>query len=515
MVAAAGALLLGVLPAAVLGVAGVDRRGPSLRARFPYAPILWGFVLAPLCLPPQVYAYAWGLVTAPNGPLAPLTKMGAVLPAATNSGPHSGPYRIWIGSTIRAGLISAGWLWPVVAMILAAGWRSAGRTAYALAVLDTSPGKAFLRAVVPSLRAHLVAAASIVFAITLIEYPIPHLSLARVYATELMVLVDVGAPPGQVMGMGVQVIGIVLVLLAVAVWSVRGLASWEGLSDADEVSGSRGHVSWLVGVGAAMVWLLTLGLPVAVMLLSLRISGAWREGFKLFQREWAVSLGVSFIVALMAVAVAIATAVLGTAVWSRTYPSSRPHPGVPGWGTLLISAPRWFMRSVPRFGAILALVGALMPAAALGIGFVLIFNRAGIVGSLYTDTPVVWALALTARYAAVVVLIAWLALRKRGVEAAEQARTDGAGDWAVLSYVLLPMVGPSLLAGGVIVAILSLFEVVVSQLIRPVGYPSIALALLNQMHYGRDDLVIITSLMIVTAGVIVTQLCGGLLVRRR
>jgi ABC-type Fe3+ transport system permease subunit len=84
----------------------------------------------------------------------------------------------------------------------------------------------------------------------------------------------------------------------------------------------------------------------------------------------------------------------------------------------------------------------------------------------------------------------------------------------VLAYVSLPMVWPALVAAGLIVAALSMFEVVVTHLVGPLGFPSIALTLLGQMHWGRDDVVITTSLVIVAAGVVATQLCGWLLARR-
>jgi iron(III) transport system permease protein len=165
-------------------------------------------------------------------------------------------------------------------------------------------------------------------------------------------------------------------------------------------------------------------------------------------------------------------------------------------------------------GAMLAVLAAVMPPAALGVGFIMIFNRVEGVSTLYTDTPWVWILALLARYGAVAVLITWLALRRRGITTAEQARVDGADGLGVLAHVLVPLAAPSLAAAGVIVAALAMFEVVVTQLVGPVGWPSIAMTILGHMHYGRDDVVITTSLAMVAAGFVLTQLCGWLLVRR-
>jgi len=467
-VATSAAILLGLLPAAVLS---------SSRGRT--APLVLGLLLAPLLVPPQVYAYAWQLAMAPEGVL------GGIASGGVSS--------MWMGGAVRSGLISAAWLWPVVALILAAGWRSTGGLVYSLALLDAGPARSYLRAVVPSLRPYLAAAAAVVFAMTLIEYAIPHLTLSRVFATELQVLVDVGAPPGQVMQMALQVIAIVLVLVALAVWSVRSMVYWQPADPGDDANAGAslrrraglapaGRAAWWA---SAAIWLVTLGLPVGVMWASIRTRLAWSDGFVLFAREWGVSVTVAVIAALASVALATATALLGRAL-----------------------ARRWL-----RLASLIAFLAAVVPPAALGIGFVVIFNRAGIVGDLYTRTPAIWILALTARYGAIAVLIATLAAGPRGIVAADQARTDGAGGVSVLTFVLLPMVWRSLVAAGIIVTALALFEVIVTQLAGPVGYPSIAMAILGHMHYGRDDVVITTSLTVVAAGVILTQICGLLLAR--
>jgi ABC-type spermidine/putrescine transport system permease subunit II len=102
---------------------------------------------------------------------------------------------------------------------------------------------------------------------------------------------------------------------------------------------------------------------------------------------------------------------------------------------------------------------------------------------------------------------------RRGIDLVDQARVDGARGGGVLTAVLLPLAAPALLASVIVVTMLALFEVVLSQIVAPVGYPSIALALLNHMHYARDDMVISTSLVIVPAGIAVTQVCGWLLWR--
>jgi ABC-type Fe3+ transport system permease subunit len=436
-------------------------------------PIVWGMVLAPLLIPPQIYAYAWELASGPHGVLR------GALPTVTAAGP-------W-GGSVRAGLISAGWLWPIVAMIVGAGWRSTGRSVYAMAILDTRPSVAYLRVVLPALRHHLMAGACLVFAVAMIEYAIPHLTLSRVWATEMLLLVDAGAPPRQILGMAGQVMLVVLAVLAGAAVSLRATADWQvvEVDDMAERAGRHLGAGRLARAGFACVWLMTVGLPVVAMAASLRRSTAWTEAVTLFAREWTVSLAVAAGAGLLSVMLAAATMMMLRA-------SGRP--GL-------------------RWASGLCFLAAMVPPAALGVGFITVFNQPGPLGTLYDRTPVVWCLSLVGRYGAVAVLIAWLALGRRSIAAVEQARVDGATSVQVLGYVLLPMLGPTLAAAGLIVMLLSLFEVVVTHLAGPVGYPSLALTLLNHMHYGRDDVVIATSLAACAGGLVLTMVCGWLLVR--
>ena len=469
-IATFGALVLGLCPAMVLGSA----RGRAL-------PIILSLVLAPLLIPPQIYAYAWGLASGAQGLL------GSILPAASSSPA--------LGGAARAGAITAGWLWPIVTLIVGAGWRVTGRSAYALAILDTTPTRAYLRAVIPSLRNYLTAAASLVFAISLLEYAIPHLTLSRVYATELVLLVYAGAPTGQIVTMAAQVSALVLVLVVLAAMSVRATADWQPIGTDDDLgfglgggAGCRlGSGGWTAWIGFAVIWLLTVAVPVAAMGTSLRQAGAWRQALTLFAREWTVSLSVSLAAAVMAIALAVVTVIL----WRV---SNRRSLALGAWASCL---------------------SALVPPAALGIGFIAIYNRPGALGYLYDRTPWVWCLSLVGRYGVIAVLIAWLALGRRSIHAVEQARSDGASNIDVLAFVLLPMLGPPLVAAGLIVMLLSLFEVVVSHLVGPVGYPSLGLTLLNHMHYGRDDVVIATCLTVCGAGLLATLACGWLLARAR
>ena len=233
-------------------------------------------MLGPLLVPPQIYAYAWELVLGPSG-------WWSTLSAGTP-----------LGHAVYAGLISAGWLWPVVALIVGAGWRSTGRATYALAILDVGPVRAWFQAVLPSLRNHVIAAGCVVGSLALIEYAIPHLTLARVYATELMLLVESAVDAKMIFQLAAQVFGLVLVLMVVALIHVRASARWELIRPQEDASLGDGSGS-VIGRGAwivtGAVWLITVGMPLAAMAFSLQRSDAWAEAFSLFARQWTVVAG--------------------------------------------------------------------------------------------------------------------------------------------------------------------------------------------------------------------------------
>ncbi|MGB4258172.1 MAG: hypothetical protein WBL15_10780, partial [Phycisphaerae bacterium] len=192
---------------------------------------------------------------------------------------------------------------------------------------------------------------------------------------------------------------------------------------------------------------------------------------------------------------------------------------------LRVAAENRRQRIGPTVGLALILLAALIPPAALGQGFVLFYNRpygpgllgvvAGKLGDIYAETPVLWVLGLVARYAIIASLVVWLSVGRRGNVLADQARSDGADRFALLGWVLIPAVWPSLLAAGLIVTVLSLFEVVLGQMLSPADFSGIAQSILNQMHYGQDDVIITTSLIVMTAGILLTQGCGWLLAWRR
>ena len=91
---------------------------------------------------------------------------------------------------------------------------------------------------------------------------------------------------------------------------------------------------------------------------------------------------------------------------------------------------------------------------------------------------------------------------------AEQMRVDGGGFAEVWAHVWLPGVWPTVLVGALAAAGFVLGEVIVSTLLVPPGNWSVAVSLLNQMHFGRYDQTVAGTLLLISPAFVVAGLFG-------
>ncbi len=207
---AAGGALAGV----ALGIPGafvVGRMGRLTRA-----PALAAVLLAPLLLPPMVYAFGWQRVGLPSIP-----------PVACCIG-------VW-----------ASWCWPIPAMLIGTGWARSGRGAFQAALLVTTPAGAFGRVVLPLLVRQASVAALILFLLLLVEYSVPHACNLVVLATELLGWAAQSDRPADALVPAVPLITVTAVGLATLVWAWRRS---EAVDEADTDDPPRGSavVAWVV-----------------------------------------------------------------------------------------------------------------------------------------------------------------------------------------------------------------------------------------------------------------------------
>jgi len=165
-----------------------------------------------------------------------------------------------------------------------------------------------------------------------------------------------------------------------------------------------------------------------------------------------------------------------------------------------------------RFGGtivVLLLLTAVLPPELIGTGLVRIYADPRLSpassDNLYDDTPLVWIAAMLARFGFVTACTGYLLTRRAGRDACAQAAVDGAGRIARVAAVQLPAVWPGLLFTGAVVACLSISEVATSVLVQPIRFfeGSLAVAVDNQMHFGREDVVVLASLVLMVPAVLI------------
>ena len=112
-----------------------------------------------------------------------------------------------------------------------------------------------------------------------------------------------------------------------------------------------GRVVW---VGAAGVWLATLGLPVGLMLTNLRVPQAWIQGLTTFAEQWGDSLQVALAAGITSVLLALCTVGLWQASERRVF----------RWAALLAESVEVFQLVRPRGFQHLASLAQLIEAEA-------------------------------------------------------------------------------------------------------------------------------------------------------
>jgi ABC-type Fe3+ transport system permease subunit len=168
--------LLGVLPrtigiaacagalATALAIPASILLGSTGRRAWPRAGAI-ALVLLPLLTPSHVHVYLWQLL-----------RTAFVEPGSL--GPIGRVVNGWFG----VAWVTACWLWPIPAMLLAAGWRREAAAVLEVALLDLPAWRARLTAARAVLLPYAAAGLAIVFVMSSVEYTVPHLAIVSTYA---------------------------------------------------------------------------------------------------------------------------------------------------------------------------------------------------------------------------------------------------------------------------------------------------------------------------------------------
>ncbi|MCH7720828.1 MAG: hypothetical protein IH988_07535 [Planctomycetes bacterium] len=374
----------------------------------------------------------------------------------------------YVGTSLHCILVWASWSWPIPAMLIGSGWSRKGRSAYEAALLVASPASAFLRVALPVLARYVAVAVMMLLALFAGEYSVPHACGLVVYSTELLGWASSSNAIGDVVLPAVPMAGTILFLLVFVAWVGRDFQSDRDSEDEPGVDArpSRGLFALV-----ATVTLITAVVPIG------SLAGK--------MDSWAVlgqALDTYYVELLQSLAVAVAT----------------------GIGVVLLGCAVVAHRPLRVAGMILTLLYGLLPGALIGEIVVLAYRDIPIV---YYEWPLV-VIGLTARFAWLGVLVAWLAWAAGARELSDQARVDGASEPMVATRIRLAAHLPALAAGGVVVAVLALAEIATASLVRVPSVGLISLILIEKFHRLEDGMLAALSFWLVIPAVAAALLAG-------
>jgi iron(III) transport system permease protein len=401
------ALLATVLGAPLgLALARIALRGKAL---------LRIVLAAPVVLPPYVVALAWTYL----GRSIDLAEWTYSLPAAI----------------VVLGLV----FYPLSMLVTEVALRRIDGRLEEAAVLSAPPYLVLRRITLPLAAPSVLAAALVIFVLSVSEFGVPGLLRVRIYTTEVFTAFAALYDFSRAVLLAVP-----LLLLCLIVATVAVVLAGDRLVAPRRGSGTRPALleGWRRSAEAAAIAAaaIALGLPVIVLA---------REALRAESLPAIVQGSGSAIVNSLLLATIGATAVVGLAVWL-------------GYARA---------RALGRFGQfadIVFVVAFAVPSTIVGVGLIGLWNRPGFVGALY-GTDVMFILGYLGRFVPVAALAIAATTRYVPVSHEEAAAVSGARWLRTMARIVVPQIRLGLLIAWVIAFVLAFGELGVSILVAPPG----------------------------------------------
>ena len=369
---------------------------------------------------------------------------------------------------------------PWVVLIVGASLRQVEADLEELAQLDAAPWQVLLWVTLPQVWPGLLAATLLVMVGVATEMTVTDLYRVRTYAEELYTNLALTTDATE------ATLGIWPQLATIALLTLLAWQAAAGLVPRGERSSQRRDVLWELGawrgLGLLLLALFSLtavGVPIANLIYKAGFtvdasSGApvrtWtletaRQATlpaALDPRRWecgdeyAVTLQLGLYVGTLSVLVAIPLAWLARSG------------GVRSWPALTV-----------------AVIGLALPGPLIGVLTIWLFNQpSGVLPWLYDRTLLPTVLAIAIRTLPWATLLLWHAFRSLGDDQIESARTEGAGEWALLWRVVLPQRWPMLAMVWLGCFALASGDLTASILVVPPGMLTIANHIFLLIHAG-------------------------------
>lgn len=417
---------------------------------------VWGLVGAlPLVVPSYVGAFA---IVGAFGP------RGVLQQALAPLGVRRLPEIYGFGGAL---VVLVLFTYPYVLLLVAAAWRRSDVSLERAARgLGSSPWRAFRSATLPQLRSSIVAGGLLSALYALGDFGV--VSIFRVDTFTREIYLRYGALFDRE---GAAILGLVLCMITFLVLLVerrvlrgsqRGARRRIGGRDAgDVVALGRWKLPALAFVG--IVAMLALIIPLAVLtwwLAQLGADGAWSDRLDATVSAAGGSLLSSSLGAFVAAALAVPVA------------------------SLLVRAPG----RLPSFIESIIYSGYALPGLVAALGLTLFATRAAF--WLY-QTLALLVVAYVIRFLPQAVGATRSSLERINPALEDAARGMGLGVWGAFRRVTLPLAGPGVAAGAMLVFLTAMKELPATLVLRPTGFETLATEIWNQTsvsNYGDASL---------------------------
>jgi len=366
---------------------------------------------APALLPPYVTALAWTYLVRPE---AAYTLPGAIL----------------VLSLV---------FYPLSMLATEVALRRIDGRLEEAALIHASSQRVLLRITFPLAAPSVLAAALIIFVLTVSEFGVPGLLRVRVYTTEVFTAFAALYDFGRAV-----VLATPLLMVCGLISTVAVVIEGDRLVSSRRGSGSRPPLleRWQRPAVVAAVAIVAMALATPLVVLVREAQGA--------ESVAAVVVGSGEAIANSLVFATIgATAVVGLAVWLGYFRARARG-------------------RIGQFVDVVMVVSFAVPSTIVGVGLIGLWNRPGFLGTLY-GTDAMFILGYLARFVPVAALAIAASLRYVPVSHEEAAAISGAGWLRSMTRIVIPQIRFGLLTAWVIAFVLAFGELGVSLLVAPAG----------------------------------------------
>jgi iron(III) transport system permease protein len=306
-------------------------------------------------------------------------------------------------------------------------------------VLVAPAGVVLRRITFPLAAPSLLAAALIIFVLSVSEFGVPGLLRVRVYTTEVFTAFAALYDSTRAILLAVPLLLLCLIVAAVAVALVG-----ERLVSARRVSGTPPVLldAWRRPAGAVAICAAAIASGVPLIVLAIEALGA-KSPRAVFEGSGPAIVNSLLLATTGATAVVIVAAWLG---YARARAGAR----------------------VGRVADTLFVVVFAVPSTIVGVGLIGLWNRPGILGAVY-GTDAMFMLGYLARFVPVAALVIAAATRYVPMSHEEAASVSGSGWLRTMTRIVVPQIRLGLVSAWVIAFVLAFGELGVSILIAPPG----------------------------------------------